>query len=118
MADLPHARVSGIKEPSIYGDNILMVQAADVLKQHKLLPDITTWTQCYLVYASMMATQFPQVIPELLAYKWDIIRASKQFRWPSWVIYDTTFRRPSVPATGREWTRACMLVALLFGQKR
>ena len=55
----------------------------------------------------MLATQFPQHVPELLAYMGDIIKASKQFKWPSWVIYDAY--RQCMEETGqKDWSKVDM----------
>ena len=67
------------------GSNILLVQLADSIQGHKkIMTDIQTWMQCFSVYASILA---PWHIPELLACPRDIMRVSRQFKWPSWVIY-------------------------------
>ncbi len=106
LAELPQVRVNGFKEPSTLGgsDYILVVRVADVMKQRKLISDITTWTECYATQVNVMAMQWPQFVPELLAYLRTIIRASRQFRCPSWVIYDANFRRQVTAGGVRDWS--------------
>jgi hypothetical protein len=73
--------------------------------QRNLIPDVITWMQCFTIYMSVLATKHPQYIPELLAYARDIMRASRQFKWPSWVIYDTIYRRHMAETGQRDWSR-------------
>ena len=73
---------------------MLLVQSTEAMtNQRKLIPDLMTWMQCFSVYTSVLATRDTEHIPELLAYSRDIMRESRQFKWPSWVIYDATYRR-------------------------
>lgn len=39
--------------------------------------DIRVWVQCFTCYISVMATKYPQQIPELLVYLIEIVRVSK-----------------------------------------
>ena len=74
--------------------------------QRKLIPDLTTWSQCFsILYASVLATKHSQYIPEILAYSRDIIRASRQFKWPSWVIYDANYRLHMAESGQRDWSK-------------
>lgn len=85
---------------------MLLFQSADsICGQKKLIPDLTTWMQCFTVYASVLATKHPQYLPEMLAYSRDIIRASMQFKWPSWVIYNTLYRRHMAEIGQRDWSK-------------
>ena len=78
---------------------------AAMTNQRKLIPDLTTWMQCFSVYTSVLATRDTEHIPELLAYSRDIMRASRQFKWPSWVIYDATYRRHMAETGQRDWSK-------------
>jgi len=79
----------------------------------------------------VLATQFPQHVPELLAYMGDIIKASKQFKWPSWVIYDIVYCQcmeetgqkdwskvdPSIYARSfKGWAKTCILLVYMVCQ--
>jgi hypothetical protein len=59
------------------------------------------------VYASVLALKFPQHLPELLAYSRDIVRASPQFKWSSWVIhvYDINYCRHMADIGQHDWSR-------------
>ena len=59
----------------------------------------------FSIYASVLAIKFPQHIPELLVYSRDIMRVSRQFKWPSWVIYDTSYRRHMAETGQRDWSK-------------
>ena len=85
--------------------NILLVQLADSIQGHKkIMTDIHVQTrmQCFSVYTSVLG---PQYIPELLAYPHDIMRVSRQFKWPSWVIYDTNYLRHTADIGQRDWSK-------------
>jgi len=51
------------------------------------LTNIFLWLQCYATYASVLGPQFPEAIPELLAYMASIIRVSQDYRGLAWVRY-------------------------------
>ena len=92
LAELPPARGNTVKNAGQLSQNIVLIQSPEVLRnQQRLIPDITIWVQCFGIYASVLATQFPQHVPELLAYRGDIEKASKQLKWPSWVIFDFVY---------------------------
>ena len=102
--DLPPARST--KPLSSIPPNVLLIQSVDsITGQKKLIPDLTTWMQCFTIYASVLATKHPQYLPEMLAYSRDIIRASRQFKWPSWVIYDTLYRRHMAEIGQHDWSK-------------
>jgi hypothetical protein len=107
FTELPPAR--GLSKSShTPGPNILLVQSADSIQGHKtFMPDLHTWMQCFSVYASVLALKFPQHLPELLAYSRDIVRASPQFKWPSWVIhvYDINYCHHMADIGQRDWSR-------------
>ena len=57
----------------------------------------------------MMATEFPKHMGQSMAYMRSIINASKQFRWPSWVIYDIQYREEMAatnPPTNEDQARS------------
>ena len=103
--DLPPARGNTKLSPTV-PPNVVLIQSAEAMSgQRKLIPDLTTWMQCFSIYTSVLATKHVEYIPELLAYSRDIIRASRQFKWPSWVIYDATYRRHMAETGQRDWSK-------------
>ena len=105
FTELPPAR--GLSKPHhTPGPNILLVQTAESIQgQKKIMPDLHTWMQCFSIYVSVLAIKFPQHVPELLAYSREIMRASRQLKWPSWVIYDTSYRRHMAEIGQRDWSK-------------
>ena len=90
LADVPPARANVTKDALGSTPNVLLIQSIKTVRHHRrLMPDITTWVQCFSIYTSVLATKHPQHVPELMAYMRDIIRASKQFKWPAGSVYDT-----------------------------
>ena len=103
--DFPPARGTAKHSPLV-PSNVLLVQSAETVgSQRKLIPDLTTWMQCFSIYVTVLATQHPQFIPELLAYSRDIISASRHFKWPSWVIYNATYRRHMAETGQKDWSK-------------
>ena len=69
--------------------NVLLVQSFEAIRHHRhIIPDITTWVQCFSINVSVMAIKHSEFVPEFVAYMRNIIRASKQFKWPAWIVYD------------------------------
>ena len=73
--------------------NIILVNAADLIQQKKLIPDVGTWVQCFLIYAGTICAQSPGRLPDLLSYLYKLTRASQRYKWPSWVIFDQNYRQ-------------------------
>ena len=105
FCELPPAKVSGLKSP-IHDCSILLVQSADFLShQRRLIPNITVWVQCFCVYSGVMAMKHPGCIPDMLAYMKEIVQANNQYRWPSWVIYDSSFRKQAADTGNHDWSK-------------
>ena len=94
FAEFPPAkgRTCPLSFPSPEGNNIILVNAADLVQQKKLIPDIGTWVQCYTIYMGVICSSQPDRLPDLLGYLSQITRASQRYKWPSWVIFDQNFR--------------------------
>jgi hypothetical protein len=72
---------------------ILAVQVADLSQTRKVIPDLSTWLQCYALFVAVLAPEQPERMGKLIAYQSIIAKASQKYRWPSWVIYDQSFRQ-------------------------
>ena len=106
LAELPPARANMAKEAMGTTPNVLLVQSLESVRHHrKIIPDITTWVQCYSIYVSVMATRHGDFVPELMAYMRDIIRASKQFKWPAWIVYDINYRQHMAETAEKDWSK-------------
>ena len=73
-------------------------------RRRKKVTDINVWLQCYALYTSVLATQDPEAIPELLAYLITILRVSQDFAGSAWVNYDSAFRRQADVTGDRKWS--------------
>ncbi len=105
LAELPPARAMP-KVPTLASSgNVWLVHSAELAKSRKyLIPDVSTWVQCFAIYASVVATKFPERIPAMMGYMVDVIRASRQFKWPSWVLYDVSYRRQAAASKQADWS--------------
>ena len=68
------------------------------------MQDIFTWLQCYRMFVSVLAPQYPERIPELMAYQATIVRASQDYAGLAWVRYDSTFRRQAALIGLTRWS--------------
>ena len=84
---------------------VLVVQAADLAQSRKLIPDLATWLQCFALYAAAVLQEQQERAAKLMAYQSIIAKASLRYKWPSWVIYDMSFRQEMAGVTGVSWAR-------------
>ncbi len=47
----------------------------------------------FSLYAAVLMSTYPERSSSLLMYQATIAKLSKKFKWPSWVIYDDSFRQ-------------------------
>ena len=66
---LPPARPA----PQALEGQVVVVQAADLLQSRKMILDLGTWIQGFLLYTATLATKFPSRVPELMAYQTIIV---------------------------------------------
>ena len=67
-------------------------------------PDIFTWLQCFGVYTSVRGAQFPELIPELMAYMGTIIRVNREYTGSEWAKYDMLFRKHAALRRETRWS--------------
>ncbi len=118
FTELPPAKGKG-KTPAQMGEGqIVVVQAADLAATRRTIPDLATWIQCFSLYVAVLAPSQPEVIPELMAYQAMIAKASQTYRWPSWLVYDQSFRQEKAGTSGQSWARVDPTIYSLcfFGQ--
>ena len=53
FSDLPPAR-GRVKEHIVVEEHIVVVQAADLVNTRKVIPDLTTWVQCFTLYMAIV----------------------------------------------------------------
>lgn len=84
---------------------IVVLQATDLMPTRKLVPDLSTWLQCFALYTAAVTQDNPERMAELMAYQTAIAKASQRYKWPSWVIYDSSFRQELAGVEGQSWAR-------------
>ena len=105
FAELPPAKGKGRPMPQSLEGQIIVVQAADLLQTRKIIPDFATWVQCFSLYSATLASKFPERIQELMTYQTTIAKASRKYRWPSWVVYDQNFRQEVAGNPSQSWAK-------------
>jgi len=80
-------------------------KSAAPARRSRKVTDIFSWLQCYATYASVLGPQYPEAIPELLAYMASIIRVSQDYSGLAWVRYDAAFRRQAALTGNRRWSQ-------------
>ena len=68
--------------------------------------------QCFASLASALATAYSSITQELIAYLAMIVKCHREFKSPSWVIYDRAYRRHAEAAKDLNWSRVNALVTL------
>ncbi len=72
---------------------VVLVQASEYLQTRRTMPDFITWTQCFSLYSAVLLTRYLERATSLLLYQATITKLSQKFKWPSWVVYDDSFRQ-------------------------
>ena len=108
LGKLPPAK--GFSKPlsslssSIEGQ-VVLLQAADVLRTRRLIPNLATWTQCFAIYTAVLGTKHPTRVQSLLMYMAVVAKLSKKFKWPSWVIYAHNFGQDAADMGQLDWSK-------------
>ena len=76
------------------------------LRRTRVVADIFTWVQNFMhTYVSVQSGQYPEMVPELMAYMAMIVRASQGFKDLAWVRCDVGFRRQAALTKNRRWSQ-------------
>ena len=75
---------------------MILVNAYELMQQHRLIPDLATWLQCCALYIAVVCSRNPGRTNNHMGYMAQIAKTSLQFKWPSWVIFDHNFRQEAV----------------------
>ncbi len=103
--ELPPARGKAKPLSQDLDGHILVVQAADLAHTRKVIPDLSTWLQCFALYTAVILKLQPERAVELMAYQSIIAKASVRYKWPSWVMYDASFRQEVAGVSGTSWAK-------------
>ena len=91
FAELPPAKGKGRSIPQAMEGQVIVMQQRTWSSPAEFIPDYATWSQCFALYVAAVASHQPERLPDLMAYQALIARASKKYRWPSWLVYDQNF---------------------------
>ena len=103
--EFPKVRGKTKSGPLTAEGQILVNQAADMTPARRLVPDQTTWLQCFSMYTAAITQDQPDRAAEPMAYEIIIAKSSQRYKWPSWVIYGATFRQEMAGVSGQSWAR-------------
>ncbi len=69
---------------------------------------------------SYIASRQPSRVPDLMAYQALIAKASQSYCWPSWLVYDQSFRQEVAEKTTQSWAKVdpSLYALCFFGQNR
>ena len=73
-------------------------------RRPRCVTDIWSWLYCFGTYVSVLASFYPEAIPELMAYMSLIIRCSQDYEGLAWVRYDMSFCRQAAASGNRNWS--------------
>ena len=68
------------------------------------MTDITSRSQCFLVYMAVMHQKYPERMPGMIAYMLTIVRTQQEFEDPGWRIHDHNYRLKAAASGNRDWT--------------
>ena len=69
------------------------------------IPDILSWLQCFGIYISVMASKFPERVPNMLAYQTTLVREARRCGGSGWMAYDTAFRQQAATDPHCDWSK-------------
>ena len=80
-----------LKVPPSYelDGKVVLVHATDLIATKKLIPDLATWVQYFVMYMAVIATRQPEHVPDMMAY---IAKCSMKFYWPAVMVYNQNVR--------------------------
>ncbi len=73
------------------------------VRGQKQVQEIAVWLQCFAVFVGVVARFEPEVVPGLMAYMVNIIRASQESEGAAWVAYDAAYRRQAAATGVKKW---------------
>ena len=82
---------------------MIVVQAEELMASRKLIPNFETWAQYFALFAAVVISHDPSRAGHLMAHRHSIAAMAKKYPWPSWIIYDHSFREESAGIPSRLW---------------
>ena len=116
---LPGRVLPRIRRPQ-EGHSSLLLQLQELERPRNVIPDFTTWAQCFAVYTAALTLKHPERLPSLMAYLSETAKNAKKFKWPSWVIYDQNYRQEMATRGETNWAdiEPRMYTQIFMDQKR
>ena len=101
--ELPPARGLSKSVPSHLEGQVVVIQANELAASRKLIPNFETWWQCFALYAAIRIISQPSLAGDLMAYSYSIAAMAKRYPWPTWVLYDQSFREEAAWMPDKVW---------------
>ena len=105
LAELPPAKGRGKNLSGTLEGQVVLLHAVDYFQAKRLIPDLATWLQCFALYVAIIVTKHPERTTSLLMYMASIAKLSQKFKWPSWVIYDHSYRQDAAENNKTDWSK-------------
>ena len=90
-------------DPHTYLDGKLLVAPAK--KRVVEITDILTWIQAFTIYQWIFCSTYPSRWQDTTQYKLLILQTASQFPGPSWLNYDTAFRKHAAASLLADWSK-------------
>ena len=91
-------------QPELEPQKFIIMPGLEVARPRKKpIESITQWIRCFAIYVAVLATEFPDAVPDLLAYMLAIMRAQAEYEEPAWRLYDEAFRDKAASTGNRKW---------------
>ncbi len=103
FTELPPAQPDGSAVGSQSGEQLLIVQAADYRRTRRRIPDVATWSRCFILYVGTAVQKDSAKLMDLLGYMDAIVRAAQKFTWPACEEYDRRFHQMVAGDEHRQW---------------
>ena len=65
--------------------------------------DILLWIECYSTMVAVLASRFPDKVPQLMTYQKTIVKAHRTYAGHAWVTYDLAYRRRAANLKSLDW---------------
>ena len=105
LVELPPAKCQGKNISGPLEGQVVLLDAADYFQAKRLIPDLATWLQCFALYVDIIVTKHTERMTSLLMYTASIAKLSQKFKWPSWVIYDHSYRQDVAENNKTDWSK-------------
>lgn len=69
------------------------------------IPDMLSWIQSFGIYISVMASKYPDRVPNMLAYQTMLVREARRCGGNGWLAYDTAFRQQAAADPLCDWSK-------------